>query len=83
VGFKSNVRRDLEGGGDDDHPPKPTPRFGVGRKEETMWFVRADQIVQLERHLNRAWTMVKRKEDAFVSTNQRDGATGRQHSLRP
>jgi hypothetical protein len=54
VGFKSNVRRDLEGGGDDDHPPKPTPRFGVGRKEETMWFVRADQIVQLERHLNRA-----------------------------
>jgi hypothetical protein len=49
-------------------------------------FVRADQIdlksldEQLERHLSRAWTMEKRKEEASGGTDQR-GA--RQHSRRP
>jgi len=51
-------------------------------------FVRADQIdlksldEQLERHLSRAWTMEKRKEEASAGANQR-GVGGRQHSLRP
>jgi hypothetical protein len=49
-------------------------------------FVRADQIdlksldEQLERHLSRAWTMEKRKEEASAGAA---GAAGRQHSLRP
>ncbi|PAN17975.1 hypothetical protein PAHAL_3G169200 [Panicum hallii] len=54
-------------------------------------FVRADQIdlksldEQLERHLSRAWTMEKRKEEASAGANQRGGGSGggRQHSLRP
>nr|CAB3460654.1 unnamed protein product [Digitaria exilis] len=52
-------------------------------------FVRADRIdlksldEQLERHLSRAWTMEKRKEEASAGANQRSGGGGRQHSLRP
>jgi len=48
-------------------------------------FVRADQIdlksldEQLERHLSRAWTMEKRKEEASAGA----GAGARQHSRRP
>ena len=53
-------------------------------------FVRADQIdlksldEQLERHLSRAWTMEKRKEEASGGADQRGaGAGARQHSRRP
>jgi hypothetical protein len=51
-------------------------------------FVRADQIdlksldEQLERHLSRAWTMEKRKEEASGGADQR-GAGARPHSRRP